>query len=83
MGDAKESPVDPLLEPPPSLLKLTTQELAAVEAAASSKAAGLSQLRQEGVSVALRSALHILGDPSTPLSAEHKSRLAQRFLHTL
>jgi hypothetical protein len=74
---------EPALEnPPPSLLKLTTTELAAAETAASRAAAGAVALRQPGVSSALRSALHMVGDIDTPLSAEHKHRLVQRFIHT-
>jgi transposase len=82
MRDADFSTEQPLLEPPPSLLKLTTQVLTADEAAASSKAAGLVKLRQPGVAAALRSALHMVGDIDTPLSSEHKGALAGRYIHT-
>ena len=82
MGDAGVS-ADPALEdPPPSLPKLTTTELAAAETAVSRAAAGAATLRQQGVSSALRSALHMVGDIETPLSAEHKHQLAERFIHT-
>lgn len=80
--DAAEPSAKPPVDPPLSLLHLTTEEVAAADAAASSKAAGLAQLRREGVSAALRSALHVVGDISTPLSPEHKHRLAERFIHT-
>ena len=82
MGDADESAEPVLLDPPPSLLKLTTQELPSAESAVSRKAAGLAALRQPDVAAALRSALHVVGDLSTPLSSEHKGRLAERFIHT-
>jgi hypothetical protein len=81
MRDAGLSAEQPLLEPPPSLLKLTTQELTADEAAASSRAAGLAKLRQPGVASALRSALHMVGAIDQPLSSEHKSALAERYIH--
>lgn len=73
--------MDPLLDAPHSLLALTTQELAADALAASSKAAGFTQLRRERVSVALRHAMHVAGDIHTPLSAEMKGRLAERYIN--
>jgi hypothetical protein len=82
MGDGSQQPELPSLSPPPSLLPLTTQELAADPTAASSKAAGLAALRQPGVSAALRSALHVGGDLATPLSTEQKGRVAERYIHT-
>jgi hypothetical protein len=81
VGAALEPPVEPPADPPPSLLHLTTTELAAGESAAAAHAAGLAALRQPDVSAALRSALHVTGTVTTPLSSEHKARLAERCLH--
>jgi hypothetical protein len=82
VGAVLEPLVEPPADPPPSLLHLTTTELAAGESAAAAHAAGLAALRQPGVSAALRSSLHVTGAVSTPLSSEHKARLAERYLHT-
>ena len=82
MGDVEMSAEPALEDPQPSLLKLTTTELAAVETAASRASAGAAALRQPGVSSALRTALHMVGDIDTPLSAEHKHKLAERFIQT-
>jgi hypothetical protein len=65
---------------PLSLLKLTTETVAAADPGAPATAAGLLALHQPGVSVALRSALHMVGDTTTPLSSQHKHELAGRFL---
>ena len=81
MGDAPEQSLLALSNSPPSLLKLTTETVAAADPLAPGVIAGLAALRQEGVSTALRSALHMVGDPATPLSPQHKNRLAERFLH--
>ena len=82
MPDADMTAALPPLDPPLSLINMTTQEFAAAPAGTSTAAAGLAALRQPGVSVALRSALHVAGDPSTPLSSEHKNRFAERYIHT-
>ena len=63
------------------LLKLTTETVAADGATPSAAAPGLAALHKSGVSIALRSALHMVGETATTLSAEHKSRLAERFIH--
>jgi hypothetical protein len=85
MGDALE-PAEPnrmLLDPSrPSLLKLTTLETTAGGAAASTKAAGLAALRRPEISTALRSAMHVVGDPATPLPPEAKSGIAARYIHS-
>jgi len=70
------------LDPPLSLINLATQELAAAPAGNSTAAPGLAALGHAGVSSALRSALHVAGDSSTPLSSEHKNRFAERYIHT-
>jgi transposase len=72
----------PSLDPPLFHINMTTQEHAAAPAGTSTAAAGLAALRQEGVSSALRSALHVVGDPSTPLSSQHKNRFAERYIHS-
>jgi transposase len=82
MSDADELVEESPPEPAASLLRLTTLEMTADAAAASSKAAGLAALCQPGVSAAFRSAMHLVGDPSIPLSSEHKSRLAERYIHS-
>jgi transposase len=82
MGDDSKLMQLALLSPPSSLLKLTTESVGADEKTASGAAAGLAMLRQPGVSAALRSALHVVGDPLTPLSSEHKNRFAERYIHT-
>jgi transposase len=72
------------LPPPtaPSLIKLTTLELTADQAEASSKAAGLAALRHPEISAALRSAMHVVGDIATRLPPEAKSRIAERYIHS-
>lgn len=80
MGDAPEHLLLALSNSPPSLLKLMTEAGAAADLGTPVAAAGLLALRQVGVSEALRSALHMVGDTATPLSSEHKNRLAERFL---
>ena len=84
MPNADMTAALPPLDPPRSLINMTTQELAAAPAGTTAAATGdrLAVLRQLGVSVALRSALHVVGDPSTPLSSDHKNRFAERYLHT-
>jgi hypothetical protein len=42
----------------------------------------LLKLQQPGVGVALRSALHMVGDINKPLSSKHKGALAGRYIHT-
>jgi len=72
-----------LLDPSrPSLLKLTTLETTAADAAASCKAAGLAALRRPEISSALRSAMHVVGDTATPLPPEAKSGIAARYIHS-
>ena len=72
------------LPPPtaPSLIKLSTLELTADQAEASSKAAGLAALRHPEISAALRSAMHVVGDIATRLPPEAKSRIAERYIHS-
>jgi len=81
MGKAVELEAEMLLDPPPSLLKLTTLETNAGDAAAASTAAGVALLRREEITYALRRAMHVAGDPSTPLNSEMKARIAERYIH--
>ena len=82
MGDAAEPPALAVPDPPPSLLKLTTLETTVADVAASSRAAGLAALRQLEILDALRRAMHVVGDPATMLPAEHKGRIADRYIHS-
>ena len=59
MGDAGKSAAAPLLNLPPSLLNLTTTEVAVAHGIAPSAAVGLAALHQSDISIALRSALHV------------------------
>jgi hypothetical protein len=72
---------EPPSPPPPSLLNLSPQQLNSDVGNAASHQAGLFATRGVAVQVALRTAMHLVGDFATPLSSECKSWLADRYIH--
>ena len=76
---------DPVLEArpthPPPLVPLLTQEATSAAAGATIKQAGLSLLSRAGVSTALRTAMHVVGDRTALPPCAVRSWLAERYIH--